>query len=152
MKSMDQVMTRDANYLATFYNKLFTNRFFFLYKLLEASFESGIKGYWNKVFVIEGNIKNYTSLEFIPKGIHCSHSGSSLGPGSAVGEKGKKRSQIGKNGNRREPRGARHPFPSPDYLSTRFARRFCFFRQSRFLSPFSHNAEPGPRLLRKISF
>ena len=35
MKSVDQVLTRDAIYLAMFYNKLFTNRSFFLYKFLE---------------------------------------------------------------------------------------------------------------------
>ena len=112
MKSMDQVMTRDANYPAMFYNKYLLIGLFFLYKLLEASFESGIKGYWNKVFVIEGNNKkNYTSLEFIPNGIHCSHSGSSLGPGSAVGKKGKKRSQIGKK--RQSKRAERYPPPVP---------------------------------------
>ena len=33
----------------------------------------------------------------------------------------------------------RHHFSSPDYLSARFARRF--------FSPFSHNTEPGPRLV-----
>ena len=53
----------------------------------------------------------------------------SLGPGSAVGEKGKKRGQIGK-----------HSFPSPDYLLA------LFFRPRRFFSPFSPDAGPGPRL------
>ena len=48
------------------------------------------------------------------------------------GKKAKNGVKQEKNGNRREPSGTRHPFPSPDYLSTRFARRFCFFRQSRF--------------------
>ena len=32
-----------------------------------------------------------------------------------------------------------HPFPSPNYLSAGFARRFLF--------PFPLNAEPGPRLV-----
>ena len=56
----------------------------------------------------------------------------SLGPGSALGEKGKKRCQIGK-------------------ISASEASRaqffFFFFRQSRFFFPFPHNEEPGPRLV-----
>ena len=62
----------------------------------------------------------------------------SLGPGSAVGEKGKK-PLTGTNkavvwGRKR----AVAPFPSPDFLSAHFARRFfCLF---------SPNAQPGPGL------
>ena len=51
----------------------------------------------------------------------------SLGPGSALGEKGKKRGQIGKNiGERSKPS--------------------AFFFHFDF-SPFAHNTEPGPRLV-----
>ena len=78
----------------------------------------------------------------------------SLGPGSAVGEKGKKRGQIGKY------RGAKlaerypgeeeraPPFPPPQ-ATYRLAslHNFFFFVHADF-SPFSHNAEPGPRLRR----
>ena len=38
------------------------------------------------------------------------------------------------------------PFPYPDHLSARFARRF-FFSPTPVFSPFSPKAEPGPRLL-----
>ena len=54
----------------------------------------------------------------------------SLGPGSAVGKKGKKRGEIGKIW--------ASEASSPDYLSARFARQP--------FSPFPPNAEPGPRL------
>ena len=57
----------------------------------------------------------------------------SLGPGSALGEKGKKRGQIGK-------------IPASEISRT---RPFFFFRQRRFFPffpPYSHNAEPGPTL------
>ena len=54
----------------------------------------------------------------------------SLGPGSALGEKGKKRGQIGKISSSEVTRA-----------------RFFFFRQSRFFSPFPHNEEPDPRLV-----
>ena len=54
----------------------------------------------------------------------------SLGPGSALGEKGKKRGQIGKNiGERSKP-------------STVF---FFLFSPTSIFSPFAHNTEPGPR-------
>ena len=69
----------------------------------------------------------------------------SLGPSSAVG-KGKKRGEIGKILAREASRAVVWggemggvPFPSPEYRSARFARRF--------FPPFSPNAEPGPRLL-----
>ena len=39
-----------------------------------------------------------------------------------------------------------HPFPSTDYLSALFARRYFFFHPRQFL-PFSPNSEPSPRLL-----
>ena len=55
----------------------------------------------------------------------------SLGPGSALGEKGKKRGQIGNTS-------------ASEASQTRF---FFFFRQSRFFSPFPHNEEPDPRLV-----
>ena len=77
----------------------------------------------------------------------------SLGQGSAVGKKGEKQCQIGKI-SASEARlvvtlgdvsRLRHPFPSPDDLSARFARRF-FFSPTPIFSPFSPNVEPGPRL------
>ena len=45
--------------------------------------------------------------------------------------------------------GKDHPFHIPYYLSTRFAGRFVyfFFSPTPIFSPFSHNAEPGPRLI-----
>ena len=46
----------------------------------------------------------------------------------------------------------RHSFPSPDWLSARFARRFFFFTLAYFFPPFSHSAEPGPRLLHMVLF
>ena len=64
-----------------------------------------------------------------------SYSIPSLGPGSAVGEKGKKRGQIGEiSASEASPAVAwggrkgslRHPFPSPDYPSAHFARWFFF--------------------------
>ena len=65
----------------------------------------------------------------------------SLGPGSAVGEKGRKQSQIWSNwkkiGERSEPSGGpgfRHPFPSPHYLAARFARRYLFSPTPIFFS------------------
>ena len=68
----------------------------------------------------------------------------SLGPGSAVGEKGKKQGQIGKKKERLGPsvvlgRGkGRHPqFPSQ--ITSRLASLADFFS-------FSPNVEPGPRL------
>ena len=54
----------------------------------------------------------------------------SLGPGSALGEKGKKRGQIGKTS-----------------ASEASQTRFFFFRQNRFFSPFPHNEEPDSRLV-----
>ena len=59
----------------------------------------------------------------------------SLGPGSAFGEKGKKRGQIGKNiGERSKP-------------SAVFFFLFFFFSLTPIFSPFAHNTEPGPRLV-----
>ena len=61
----------------------------------------------------------------------------SLGPGSTVGEKGKKRGQIwGQIGKI----SASKPFPPPpsDYTSRLALLANCF--------PFPHNSEPGPRL------
>ena len=55
----------------------------------------------------------------------------SLGPGSALGEKRKKRGQIGKI----------------SAIKASRARFFFFFRQSRFFSTLPHNEEPGPRLV-----
>ena len=67
----------------------------------------------------------------------------SLGPGSAVGEKGKKRGQTGKiSASEILGRGKGGAFP--EYLSARFARRF-FFANADFFS-LSHNADPGPRI------
>ena len=68
----------------------------------------------------------------------------SLGPRSAVGEKGKKRGQTGKNiGKRSEPsvilrrgKGRHHPFSSPEYLSARFARQLFFSPGPDFFSFF----------------
>ena len=54
----------------------------------------------------------------------------SLGPGSALGKKGKKRCQIRKISASEASR----------------ARFFFFFGQSRFFSSFPHNEEPGPTL------
>ena len=54
----------------------------------------------------------------------------SLGPGSALGEKGKKRGQIGKNiGERSKPSAV------------------FFFSPTPIFSPFAHNTEPGLRLV-----
>ena len=39
-----------------------------------------------------------------------------------------------------------HPSLSPDYLSARFAPQF-FFSPMLIFAPFSHNVEPGPRLI-----
>ena len=47
--------------------------------------------------------------------------GSCLGAGSKVGGKGKKRDAIGKKSASEANRAV---FPSPDYSSSRFARRF----------------------------
>ena len=47
---------------------------------------------------------------------------SSLASGCAEGKKGKKQGQVGKI----SASEAAAPFPSPDYLSARFARRFFF--------------------------
>ena len=55
----------------------------------------------------------------------------SLRPGSALGVKGKKRGQIGKNiGERSKPSAV-----------------FFFFSPTPIFSPFAHNTEPGPRLV-----
>ena len=56
-----------------------------------------------------------------------------LGPGSAFGEKGKKRGQIGKI-SASEASGAQFFF-------------FFFFPPTPIFSPFPHNTEPGPRLV-----
>ena len=61
----------------------------------------------------------------------------SLGPGSGVGEKGKKRGQTGKI----SAREASPAVARGDYLSEPI-----FFRLRRFFFPFSLNAEPGPWL------
>ena len=66
-----------------------------------------------------------------------------------MGEKAKKtRGLIGKTSLSEASRAVawgggkgRHPFPSPDYLSARFAHQYFFSLQ------FSPNAEPGPRLV-----
>ena len=52
----------------------------------------------------------------------------SLGAGSALGEKGKKRGQIGK------------------ISASEASRERFFFFANADISPFPHNAEPGPRL------
>ena len=52
----------------------------------------------------------------------------SLGPGSALGEKGKKLGQIGK------------------ILASEISRARFFFFPNAVFSPFPHNAEPGPTL------
>ena len=69
------------------------------------------------------------------------------------GEKGQKgRGQIGKISASEASRAVSwwggkgdHPFPSPDYLSVRFARRFCFFRHRRLflLFPTMRSLVPG---------
>ena len=56
----------------------------------------------------------------------------SLGPGSALGEKGKKRGQIGKI-------SASEASGAPVF--------FFFFPPTPIFSPFPHNTEPGPRLV-----
>ena len=53
----------------------------------------------------------------------------SLGPGSALGEKGKKRGQIGKIS-----------------ASEASRARFFFFAKAAIFSPFPHSEEPDPRL------
>ena len=67
---------------------------------------------------------------------------SSLGPGSAAGEKAIN-GQIGKISASEASRAVAwgkgkggHPFPSQDYLSARFARQFFFFRPRRLFSTF----------------
>ena len=68
----------------------------------------------------------------------------SLGPGSAVGEKGKKQGQTGKiSASELLWRGKGGAFP--EYLTAHFARRF-YFSPTPIFSPLSHNAEPGPRI------
>ena len=54
----------------------------------------------------------------------------SLGPGSALGEKGKKRGQIGKIS-----------------ASEASRARFFFFAKAAIFPPFPHNEEPDPRLV-----
>ena len=54
-----------------------------------------------------------------------------LGPGSAFGEKGKKRGQIGK-------------ISASEASGAQF---FFFFPPTPIFSPFPHNTEPGPRLV-----
>ena len=73
----------------------------------------------------------------------------SLGPGSAVGGKRPKRKGSNRKniGERSKPSGilvrgeARPPFPLGSLRSS-----ILFFSPSPTFSPFSHNAEPGPRL------
>ena len=67
--------------------------------------------------------------------------GGSLGPVSEVGEKGKKRGQIGKIS----------ASESPPQTTSRLVSlaRFVFFAHADFFSPFSPNAELGPRLGRR---
>ena len=152
MKSMDQVLTRDAIYLAIFYNKLFTNRSFFSVQIFR-SFEFGIKGYWNKVFVIEGNNKQTTHRwSLYPTAYIVSHLGSSLGPGSAVGEKGKKRSQIGKK--RQSKRAKRYPppFPLPRLPLNSLRSPILFFSPKPIFFSFFPQCGAWFRLLRKVSF
>ena len=79
----------------------------------------------------------------------------SLGPGSVVGEKSKKRGQIGKISASEARRavawgGGKGATLSPSlgYLSARFAPQFLFFFANADFSSFSHNAEPGTRLRR----
>ena len=55
-----------------------------------------------------------------------------LGPGSAFGEKGKKRGQIGK-------------ISASEASGAQFF--FFFFPPTPIFSPFLHNTEPGPRLV-----
>ena len=69
----------------------------------------------------------------------------SLGPGSAVGKKGRKQGQIWSNwkniGERSEPSGGpgvRHPFLSPHYLAARFVRRHFFSPTPIFFSFLPH--------------
>ena len=50
-----------------------------------------------------------------------------------IGEQSEPGGILGKSGERE--RGG-HPFPSPDYLSARFARRFCFWPTPIFFSFF----------------
>ena len=59
-----------------------------------------------------------------------------LGPGSTVGEKGKKRGQMGKISASKASQVV--SWGGGNYLLARFTRQF--------FSPFSHDAEPGPRL------
>ena len=79
----------------------------------------------------------------------------SLGPGSVVGEKGKKtgsnRKISGSEASRPVSRGGGKGATLslfPGYLSARFAPQCLFFLANADFSPFSHNAEPGPRLRR----
>ena len=60
----------------------------------------------------------------------------SLGPGYAVGKKGRKRGQIGQTGKRSPSagQGVRHPFLSPHYLAARFVRRHFFSPTPIFFS------------------
>ena len=74
--------------------------------------------------------------------------------GTRLRSRGKRQKTVSNrknNINRSEPsgilgRGKGHPFPSPDYLSTRFTGWF-FFSPTPIFPPFSHNVEPGPRLI-----
>ena len=67
------------------------------------------------------------------------------------GKKGKKRGQTGKiSASEASPavqlgRGKGNPFPSPDSLSGSFRSLIVSFATPIF-SPFSPNAEPGPKL------
>ena len=78
----------------------------------------------------------------------------SLGPGSVVGEKGKKRGQIGKYrgaklAERYPGEGERaSPFPSSQATYIGSLRSTFFSLGNADFSPFSYNAEPGPRLRR----
>ena len=70
------------------------------------------------------------------------------GPGSAVGEKGKKRCQIGKITAIAASRAVSWEGGTPPQTTSRLPLLVDFFlRQRRFFCPFSHNVEPGPRLI-----
>ena len=73
----------------------------------------------------------------------------SLGPGSAVREKGTRsnRKNIGERSEPSHKLGRERAAATLSPPQTHFVRRLFFFRLRRFFSCFSPNAEPGPRLV-----
>ena len=76
----------------------------------------------------------------------------SLGPGSAVGKKGRKQGQIWSNWKTLAERWPGRPPPFPVSTLPRGSLRSptFFFRPRRFFSPSSPTAKPGPRLITSL--